>query len=204
MSRNSPEQMAERAARILARWDRLGPVVGRLREIGVGLLCLLGTAVVIMGSSTLGSLYQGTGAWAAGAERAASAEVVSCKSIGPLSPAGFGRWGVCQVVITHASGGTEMIESRPGLFDAADEGQAVAIFEACDENGETCSFGRQSSRMSAVLNTVRGMVGFAMAAAFLLFALVGAFKGVLGIPGWFRVLENMSVSGGGRVGLRDG
>jgi hypothetical protein len=131
----------------------------------------LGVAVLI-GTTTLHSLYPGTGSgWWGPPERPAVAEVKTCQRLGPLSIDGIGYWWKCEVTVRVNDGRVVTAVVDRSIVTPADRGRTIEFREACRGGFTDCSYGRPVARgWKVVLGALKLVEGTML--AFFIFAIV--------------------------------
>lgn len=87
--------------------------------------------VLLRGFTTLHSLYPGTrSGWFGPPERAAAAEVKTCRRLGPVSIDGFGYWWKCAVTVRVEGGRVVDTVVDRSIVTLADAGRTVLAFFA--------------------------------------------------------------------------
>jgi Family of unknown function (DUF6346) len=93
-------------ARVLAEYQRRGPIGYRLVCFGK-VVALLGSVLLLwLLLATLTGFYHGTGTPWAGREVPATAQVGDCRRAGPVSANGFSNWWECRVAVELPDGRT--------------------------------------------------------------------------------------------------
>lgn len=158
--------------------DRVQALLAAVAAAAVGL-------AVLMGTTTLHSLYPGTGSgWWGPPERAAVAEVTTCQRLGPLSIDGIGYWWICEVTVRVEDGRVVTTVVDHSIVTPADRGRRIGFREACRGGGFTdCSYGRPVAREWKVALAALKLVEWTILAFFVFAIVVLLDLGRAGPPG---------------------
>lgn len=158
--------------------DRVQALLAAVAAAAVGL-------AVLMGTTTLHSLYPGTGSgWWGPPERAAVAEVTTCQRLGPLSIDGIGYWWICEVTVRVEDGRVVTTVVDHSIVTPADRGRRIGFREACRGGGFTdCSYGRPVAREWKVALAALKLVEWTILAFFVFAIVVLLISAVLGHRG---------------------
>lgn len=125
-----------------------GPVMDRLKFLLGAVVAAVVGVVLLLGLTTVHSLYRGSRAgWFGPPERVAVAEVRSCRRLGPLSLDGLGYWWECAVTVRVADGRVVNAVVDRSVVTPADIGREVELRQGCKGRGLTdCNYGRPVAR----------------------------------------------------------
>jgi hypothetical protein len=141
---DDPVNHAERA-KVVARYEQLGPVWWRLFTLGKAVAVVVVWIILSLLFATAGSLHRGTGVNSVSdPERPAVARVDSCTRVGPVSADGFGFYDGCRVTVT-VEGRVVHTTVRGSVVTSADIGRDVEFRESCADKGkdlDDCRYGR--------------------------------------------------------------
>lgn len=155
---------AERA-KVLARYEQLGPVGWRLFTLGKAVAVVVVWIVLSLLFATAGSLHRGTGVNSpSDPERPAVARVESCTRVGPVSSDGFGFYDDCRVTVS-VEGRVVNTTVRGSVVTSADVGRDVDFRESCADKGkdlDDCKYGRAVGWGWGVLLTLLTMLRVAL------------------------------------------
>lgn len=171
-----------------------GPVKFRVESFLAALVVAVAGLAVLLGLTTLQSLYKGTGAGYLGpAERVATAQVGSCQRLGPVSVDGFGYWWKCQVRVRVSDGRVVETVVDRSIVNPSEVGRTVDFREAC-KNGATtgCSYGRPVGTAVKAAVGALVLVGWSLLALFAFVVFILLLCSVLGRDGFVAVYDRWS------------
>jgi hypothetical protein len=149
--------------------------------------------VLLGGFTTLHSLYPGTrSGWFGPPERAAAAEVKTCRRLGPVSIDGFGYWWECAVTVRVEGGRVADTVVDRSIVTPADAGRTVEFRESCRGGGfDRCSYGRPAARGWKAAIGALILIEWTVLAFFAFAVVVILVRAVLGRRGYTALYDRL-------------
>jgi Family of unknown function (DUF6346) len=168
-----------------------GPVKDRAKALLAAVAAAALGLALLEGFTTLHSFYPGTrSGWFGPPERAAVAEVKTCRRLGPLSIDGVGYWWKCEVTVRVEDGRVVTTVVDRSIVTPADGGRTIEFREACKRGGLTdCSYGRPVGRgLKAALGALK-LVEWTILAFFTFAIVLFLIRAVLGRQGYVALYD---------------
>jgi hypothetical protein len=170
-----------------------GPVKDRAKSLLAAVAAAALGLALLMGFTTLYSFYPGTrSGWFGPPERVVTAEVNTCRRLGPLSVDGVGYWWECAVTVRVEDGRVVNTVVDRSIVTPADRGRKIQFRQACRRAGHIdCSYGRPVARgwkaaMGALQLVEWTVLGFFAFAVVLLL-----IRAVLGREGYVALYDRL-------------